>query len=406
MTWRPTRLKYLVSVQAGTWGDEPAGASHDVYCIRAADFDRQRLRVSAAKLPLRAVDPLVFANLSLAAGDIVLEKSGGGSDQAVGGSVLFDLDVDAVCSNFAARLRPLPGVEPRFLNYLMAAMYYSGVTDSLAKQTTGIANLDVGAYMATACSLPAAEGQKAVADYLDTETARIDALVVAKRRSVELLSERRAAAVGNAVFGGVRGDAVQSDPLVSAAFPAARSPLFWQRMPLKRIARMRAGEAITSEAITDAGDYPVFGGNGLRGFTTRFTHDGEYVLIGRQGALCGNINYASGRFWASEHAVVVATDPHTDVRWLGELLRTLDLNRLSQSAAQPGLSVEVLGGVEVAVPPCDDQQAIGEYLDAVKSRAASLTETTVAQINLLLERRRALITAAVTGQLDIPGVAA
>ena len=75
------------------------------------------------------------------------------------------------------------------------------------------------------------------------------------------------------------------------------------------------------QAIEDEGNYPVFGGNGLRGYTSRFTHSGEFPLIGRQGALCGNINYARGEFWASEHAVVVAVRPGYVVRWLGELLR-------------------------------------------------------------------------------------
>ena len=223
---------------------------------------------------------------------------------------------------------------------------------------------------------------------------------------VELLSERRATAVGNAVLGGLSGDlgpASSPGPATDRSRSSASSPAHWRVMPLKRIARMRAGEAITSEGITDAAEYPVFGGNGVRGFTAAYTHSGDFVLIGRQGALCGNINYASGRFWASEHAVVVAPNPGVDARWLGELLRTLDLNRLSQSAAQPGLSVEVLEGIQVAVPPSGEQKAIRDGVDAFMSRIDALVAPTLSQINLLLERRQALITAAVTGQLQIPG---
>ena len=106
-------------------------------------------------------------------------------------------------------------------------------------------------------------------------------------------------------------------------------PRDWKVMSLKWLASLRSGNAITSEDIEASGENPVFGGNGLRGYTGTYTHDGEYVLIGRQGALCGNINYASGRFWASEHAVVVAPRKPVNVRWLGELLRFMNLNQHS-----------------------------------------------------------------------------
>ncbi len=82
-------------------------------------------------------------------------------------------------------------------------------------------------------------------------------------------------------------------------------PSTWRVVPLKYVVAMKSGEQITAERIEEVGPYPVFGGNGLRGFTNTYTHEGNFPLIGRQGALCGNINYAAGKFWASEHAVVV-----------------------------------------------------------------------------------------------------
>ena len=80
-------------------------------------------------------------------------------------------------------------------------------------------------------------------------------------------------------------------PSYRSSVVAGDVPEHWETCALKRIVRMQSGEAITAESIEDVGEYPVFGGNGFRGYTSRFTHDGKYVLIGRQGALCGNINY-------------------------------------------------------------------------------------------------------------------
>ena len=141
-------------------------------------------------------------------------------------------------------------------------------------------------------------------------------------------------------------------------------PSKWTIRRIKDIAELKCGDGITSESITPVGDFPVFGGNGLRGYTTSFTHDGHYVLIGRQGALCGNINYAKGKFWASEHAVVASMIGKIDTYWLGELLRDMNLNQYSNAAAQPGLAVDRIKFLRIPVPPLEEQQRIAAYLDA------------------------------------------
>ena len=177
-------------------------------------------------------------------------------------------------------------------------------------------------------------------------------------------------------------------------------PDHWTVKKLAFLASLKSGDSITTDDIKDDGPYPVYGGNGLRGFTDRFTHDGEYALIGRQGALCGNINYAKGKFWASEHAVVVAPREEMAVRWLGELLRAMELNQYSVSAAQPGLSVETVAALRVPIPPLKEQRAIADYLDRETARMDALVAAKERVLGLLAEKRRALITRAVTRGLD------
>ncbi|WP_416638112.1 restriction endonuclease subunit S [Pseudomonas sp. OHS18] len=137
---------------------------------------------------------------------------------------------------------------------------------------------------------------------------------------------------------------------------AGQYPRHWTSQKLKYVASLQSGEGITSDDISDVGEYPVYGGNGVRGYTSSYTHDGTYPLIGRQGALCGNINYASGKFWASEHAVVVSVHRNYVARWLGEVLRSMNLNQYSQSAAQPGISVEVIENLPIPVPPSQSRK--------------------------------------------------
>ena len=178
-------------------------------------------------------------------------------------------------------------------------------------------------------------------------------------------------------------------------------PDSWNVVRIKDIARLQSGEGITSDSIDSIGDYPVFGGNGLRGYTDSYTNEGNYVLIGRQGALCGNINYANGKFFASEHAVVVYPhDRKENTTWLGETLRAANLNRLSASAAQPGLAVSVLNFQFIPYPPKEVRKRIGNYLDEklaeINKRITSLAKQQDAYARL----KKSIIHQAVTRGLN------
>lgn len=177
-------------------------------------------------------------------------------------------------------------------------------------------------------------------------------------------------------------------------------PEHWGICSLKRVANLKSGDSITAEQIKEEGAYPVYGGNGLRGFTSSFTHEGRFALIGRQGALCGNINYSSGKFWASEHAVVATPVKPVSTIWLGELLRTMNLNQYSVSAAQPGLSVEIISNLGIPYPPLEEQTAIAALLDRETGKIDALIAEQEKLIALLAEKRQATISHAVTKGLN------
>lgn len=140
----------------------------------------------------------------------------------------------------------------------------------------------------------------------------------------------------------------------------------------------------------------VYGGNGIRGNFDSFTHDGNYVLIGRQGALCGNINYASGKFWASEHAIVVTPDREVDTYWLGETLRVMNLGQLSTAAAQPGISVEVVNQQKIPFPPLEEQKCISKFIELKTVKIDNLINKKKELLEKLKDRRLTMITCAVT----------
>ncbi|MGQ9350703.1 restriction endonuclease subunit S [Mycolicibacterium gilvum] len=177
-------------------------------------------------------------------------------------------------------------------------------------------------------------------------------------------------------------------------------PAAWTARPLKLLATMRNGDSITSEAIQESGEYAVYGGNGLRGYTSAYTHQGERVLIGRQGALCGNIHLVSGKYWASEHAIL--TTPARDISpgWLAYVLGIMNLGQYSQAAAQPGLAADVIGNLRIPTPSMAEQQGIANFLDHETAKIDALVGKQKKLIATLREDRAATITHAVTKGLD------
>ena len=141
-------------------------------------------------------------------------------------------------------------------------------------------------------------------------------------------------------------------------------------MKLEEACDMKAGKFVSANDIFDEnndGLYPCFGGNGQRGFTKTFTHDGVYPIIGRQGALCGNIKLAQGKFHATEHAVVVTPLIEMNIKWLYHQLILLNLNQYATGTAQPGLSVNNIKTVSIQVPPLETQKEIVSKIEKLET---------------------------------------
>ena len=146
---------------------------------------------------------------------------------------------------------------------------------------------------------------------------------------------------------------------------AFEMPEGWALARLKHICMMVAGKSKAKEQIKSepfAGSYPCFGGNGIRGYVDKYNQDGTFSIVGRQGALCGNINIASGKFYATEHAVVTSLFYGIDFNWSNYILEALQLNKHATGAAQPGLSVANILNVFVPVPPTQEQERIGKAI--------------------------------------------
>ena len=143
----------------------------------------------------------------------------------------------------------------------------------------------------------------------------------------------------------------------------------WKECKLGDVcSRLSSGKNISASKISDSDVYPVFGGNGLRGYTDNSNFTGECAIIGRQGAFCGNVRFFSGEAYMTEHAVVVCGNEKANTRYLSYLLSTMNLGRLSGQSAQPGLAVGTLAKQLIKLPPLPTQQKIAAILSSLDDK--------------------------------------
>ena len=139
----------------------------------------------------------------------------------------------------------------------------------------------------------------------------------------------------------------------------------------------KSGKNIKADSISESGEYPVYGGNGLRGYTSSYNHEGLYVLIGRQGALCGNIRSVNGKTYITEHAIAVAGNEKSNTSFLHYLFLKMNLGQFSDQSAQPGLAVNKLLKLKVILPSISEQTKIARLL--------SLLDECIATQNKIIE---------------------
>lgn len=158
---------------------------------------------------------------------------------------------------------------------------------------------------------------------------------------------------------------------------------------LGEVCLLKAGKFVSANDISpeyNKGVYPCFGGNGIRGYVADYTHDGEFPLIGRQGALCGNVNLASGKFHATEHAVVVQPKIEMNVHWLYYALNAMNLGQYATGAAQPGLAVSKLETLSIEIPNISEQNKIAQTLYKVE-QLVNFRKQQLAKLDELVKAR-------------------
>lgn len=418
MEWRRLRLKHLAAEpirngigEAGTF-DDPTWPRY----VRTTDIGGPRtLRDDTyASLP-----PETARKAELRRGDIVMAAAG-----TIGKSLLYLSDDPACYAGYLVRFRPRADVDARFVAYWTESRPY-WLQIEAGKVASTIENFSASKYQSLELLVPAPQAQRAIADFLDDDTARIDALIRKKRQCLQLLEERRGVLLENSL----RARGVDLYEVVVQTSSRESLPEGWAILTLGRILRQLTNGFVgpTRDILVEEGIRYIQGLHIKRGrldfgrrpfFVEREWHlkrhrtslQGGDVLIVQTGDI-GQVASVPADFGpANCHALLIARPNYAFVSsefldlYLNSTVGRNELLRLATGALHPHLEFGVRA-VPVVVPPREDQAAIvAEVREALKE-VDTVTELLTRQTNILVERRQALITAAVTGALDIPGAA-
>ena len=397
------------SITGGSWGSDPEDGEIVVPCIRGTDFDYGALRTNESRGPLRGFRQSEFRLRAARRGDLLIEKSGGGDQQPVGRVVLHDSDRVVVPTNFAGRLRTTPNVDPRFCCYLMASLYSDGRTRASIKQTTGIQNLDLDSLLSHRVLVPSTENQRVIADYLDAETVRIDALIEKKRRMVELMNERLSILIELLTWTIPNPSLVSLGKLLQCRItdgPHESPEYVDEGFPFLSI------EAMVGGHLDFRGCRYISEADHLA-YSRKCSPIRGDVLLAKTGATIGKVAVVESDRRFSIWSPLALLRPRRDAmlsKYLWYCLQSRPLqdqirNRATQST-QPNIAMPDIAALRIVERTRDQQRRIVALLDEHEQRRKTLATALAHQIDLATEHRNALITAAVTGQLDLPGVAA
>ncbi len=275
-----------------------------------------------------------------------------GSKAHLGKVAYIDKDYGYAYGGFMGLISPINDVNGLYLRYVLTSPQYKEFIKSLS-EGANINNLkfkDLSEYI---IPLPPLPEQQSIVSRLDAAFTQIDEL---KTNAERQLAEACA--------------------LFQKALTESMTPKDgWRNFVFSEIIKLQSGDYLSSKDYVD-GEYPVYGGNGIAGYHNQFNKDGITIVVGRVGALCGNVHYVDSPIWLTDNGfeVIVKKDIDLDMFFLCWYLRFLDLGKYARQAAQPVISNSSLKDIVLYLPPLSEQQAIVSRLDALSENVRRYEE--------------------------------
>ncbi len=362
-----------------------------------------------------------IAKFGVVVDDVIITKDSESWDDIGVPALVRETAGDLVCGYHLALLRPLKQkMDGAFLFRCLQAKPVRMQLELAANGVTrfGIPKSEIGTMR---LPVPPLAQQRTIADYLDRETERLDTLIVTKERSIALLKERRAVLIAKAVTGQIDVMQVAGEDHAPATRGDRRSavadqlaPIFpdgWGTTQLRYASICLDGCRIPlniEQRSRRQGEYPYWGANGVVDSIDEYLFNEPLVLIGEDGAPFFDSTrqvafFVTGKIWVNNHIHVLRIGRNFDPRFVTYCLNATDYGPHIEGSTRDKLTQEKMGNIRLPSPPLPQQRAIADFLDQKTARLDALSFTTERTIELLKERRAALIATAVTGRIELEG---
>lgn len=410
--------RFVQSRKGGAWGQDAGKDEVDVSCVRVADFEYDKLTSKKILSTIRSIPARQYKNIKLNKGDILIEKSGGGETTLVGRAISFDQEIDTICSNFIERIEIKTNkLEPKFACYILASAYSNKINASCIKQTTGIQNLDVDAYLSSVLvpDIPK-EKQRRIVDFLESKIKDISDSIFKKRVCLQKLSEYRQSLITQAVTKGLDPNVEMKD---SGVEWIGHIPQSWSVPQVKYLFSVVCGATPSPSESNWGGDIAWIGPSdmedagmidhgarfltsiGYKSCGTELVPVGSLILSTR--APIGKVAYACRELCTNQGCKSLVPRQNIETKYFYYVLQAMRslLEKEGSGTTFMELSTSSLGSQKLPLPSNKEQIAIADYLDKKLKQLQITLDTTKKSIDRLTEYRTSLISAAVTGKIDI-----
>lgn len=391
--WEVRRLKHLGKNYNGlTYSpNDICGSEDGILVLRSSNIKDNKLCFDDNVYVKKEIPQKLIVNK----GDILI-CSRNGSAELIGKAAFIELQMVATFGAFMMIFKGTSNIYHKYLFYIVTSCIsqykWLFTTATINQLTSSMLGEIFAPFINNNLE------QKSIATYLDQKCSEIDELITLQEEMITKLQSYKQSVITEAVTKGLD----KNVPLKDSGIEwIGEIPEHWKVVKIKYLAKIKSGDSISSNEIIQEGIYEVYGGNGLMGYCNKNNVNGFNIIIGRVGALCGNVRLISDSKFITDNALILNCFDNALYPYMYIMLKAANLNTLNTSNAQPLITGSKVLNVSLPIPPLSEQQSIADYLDQKCSEIDKLISIKQQKIEKLKDYKKSLIFECVTGKRKV-----